>query len=60
LQNEKDLKLRKFGGKNQTEFMKSDGKRNNKAMNVLKKIKKERKNKSWAKKIKSPTRQRVV
>jgi hypothetical protein len=53
LRNEKDLKLRKSG---ETEFMKSDGKRNNKAMNVLKKMKTERKNKSWAKKIKIPIR----
>jgi len=35
LRNEKDLEFRKSGSKNQTEFMKSAGKRNNKAMNVV-------------------------
>jgi len=40
LRNEKDLELREFGGKKQTEFMKSAGKRNGKAINVLKKMRK--------------------
>jgi len=60
LRNEKDLELRKFGVKNQTEFMKLEGKWGNKTIKLLKKMKKWRKNKSWVKKIKSPTRQQVV